>query len=232
MRSANNSLHDYSIRDVVHLTRAALLADKVDRSIDAAGFRRILSAHGADDYRYRKYFIRRRWLRAKLMRAFETGVDKLSPGAVLDLGCGPGYFLYVCKYFGHQVHGVDLPGDPFFDAMLQLLGIERTNAEIVAFRKLPSLGRRFDVVAAHQICFNGHATDRPWGIAEWDFLLADLREHHLKPGGTIALEFNREPSNEYYDDALRAWFLGMDARIFRNRVIIRDAAASRRRRAA
>jgi SAM-dependent methyltransferase len=194
MLSATNSVHDYSGREIFYMTRA-VLAEKVDRSIDEAGFRRILAAHGADDYRYRKYFTRRRWLRSKLMRAFEAGVDRHSPGAVLDLGCGPGYFLYVCKYFGHRVHGVDLPGDPFFDDMMQLFGIERTDIEIAPFRKLPGFGRRFDIVAAHQICFNGHATDRPWGIPEWDFLLADLRDHPLKPCGTITLEFNREPSS-------------------------------------
>jgi SAM-dependent methyltransferase len=232
MLCATNSLHDYSIRDVVHLTRAAVLAEKIDRSIDDAGFRRILAAHGTDDYRYRKYFARRRWLRSKLMRAFEAGADRLSAGAVLDLGCGPGYFLYACRYFGHRVHGVDLPGDPFFDDMMRLLGIERTDAEIAPFRKLPSLGRRFDIIAAHQICFNGHATDRPWGIDEWNFLLADLCEHHLAPGGTIALEFNREPTNEYYGEELRAWFSRMDARIFRGRVIIRDTAGSLQKRAA
>ncbi len=232
MLSPTNSFHDYSFRDVVNLTRATVLTEKVDRSIDAGGFRRILAAHGADDYRYRKYFMRRRWLRSKLMRAFEAGVDKLSTGAVLDLGCGPGYFLYVCKYFGHQVHGVDLPGDPFFDDMMQLFGIQRTDVEITPFRRLPSIGKRFDIVAAHQICFNGHATNRPWGIDEWQFLLADLRDHHLKPGGTIALEFNPEPSNEYYDEALRAWFAGMGARIFRGRVIIPDATASLQKSAA
>jgi SAM-dependent methyltransferase len=232
MLSATNSLHDYSIEDIVHLTRAAWLAAKLGRSIDVGEFRRILATHGAGDYRYRKYFARRRWLRSKLMRAFEAGIDKLRPGAVLDLGCGPGYFLYVCKYFGHQVHGVDLPGDPFFDDMMRLFAIERTDSEIAAFRRLPSLGRRFDIVAAHQICFNGHATERPWGIAEWDFLLADLREHHLAPGGTIALEFNPEPSNAYYDDELRAWFAGKGARMFRGRVIIRDTTASPRKMAA
>jgi SAM-dependent methyltransferase len=232
MVSATNSLQDYSIRDLVNLTRAVFLAEKVDRSIDARGFQRILAAHGADDYRYRKYFAKRRWLRSKLMRAFEAGVDKLPPGAILDLGCGPGYFLYACKHFGHEVHGVDLPDDPFFNDMMQLFGIARTDAEITPFRELPKIGKRFDLIAAHQICFNGHATGRPWGVNEWNFLLADLRDNHLRPGGTIALEFNPEPSNEYYDEELRAWFALKGARIFRGRVIIRNAAAALGRTAA
>jgi SAM-dependent methyltransferase len=232
MVSATHTLHDYSLRDVVNLTRAAMLADKVDRCIDQERFQHILTAHGADDYRYRKYFTKRRWLRSKLMRALEAGIDRMPPGAILDLGCGPGYFLHVCKYFGHRVHGVDLPGDPFFDDMMGLFAIERTDAEIAPFRELPRIGQRFDLVAAHQICFNGHASGRPWGIEEWNFLLADLRDHHLTPGGTIALEFNPEPSSEYYDEKLRAWFARMGARMFRGRVIIRDATAALEKKAA
>jgi SAM-dependent methyltransferase len=227
MFAANSHLQDYSLADVVNLLKAASLAGKVNASIDELQFRRLIARHGTPDYRYAKYFKKRTWLRAKMMRALETGVDKAPPGAVLDLGCGAGYFLYVCKYFGHAVHGIDLPGDPFFDDMMRFFGIARTDLDIRPCRPLPRLDTRFDLIAAHQICFNGHASTAPWGVTEWDFLLTDLCTNHLKPGGTIALEFNPEPSSAFYGEELRTWFAAQGAQIFRGRVIIRDVAHSR-----
>jgi SAM-dependent methyltransferase len=224
MFATNSRLQDYSLADVVNLVKAASLAERVNASIDELQFRRVIARH-TPDHRYAKYFKKRTWLRSKVMRALETGIDKAPPGAVLDLGCGPGYFLYVCKYFGHAVHGVDLPDDPFFNDMVRFFGIARTDLEIRPYQPLPQLGTRFDLIAAHQICFNGHASSDLWGVDEWDFFLADLRDHHLEPGGTIALEFNPEPSSSFYGDGLRTWFALQGAQIFRGRVIIRNAAS-------
>jgi SAM-dependent methyltransferase len=221
MFAVNSRLQDYSIVDVINLLRAATLAEKVNASIDELQFRRVVARHSTD-YRYAKYFKKRTWIRSKMMRALETGIDKAPPGAILDLGCGPGYFLYICKYFGHQVHGIDLPDDAFFNDMMQFLGIARTDLEILPRRGLPALGTRFDLITAHQICFNGHASSDLWDVDEWDFFLTDLRNNHLKPGGSIALEFNEEPSSKFYSERLRAWFESQGAQIFRGRVIIPD----------
>jgi SAM-dependent methyltransferase len=231
----NSRLQDYSVADVVNLVRAAILAEKVNASINHAEFRRVVASHALTYFRYAKYFDKRTWLRAKMMRALENGVDRLAPGAVLDLGCGPGYFLYICKYFGHDAHGIDLPHDPFFNDMVRFLGIDRTEAEIHPFKRLPALGIKFDLITAHQICFNGHATSGLWGVDEWAFLLADMRENHLKPGGIISLEFNEEPSNGFYSAELREWFASRGARMFRGRVMLQDqrvAAALRQQVAA
>jgi SAM-dependent methyltransferase len=230
MFAANSRLQDYSIADVINLLRAAAAAEKVNASIDELQFRRLIAKHHTSDYRYAKYFRKRTWLRSKMMRALETGIDKSPPGAVLDLGCGPGYFLYICKYFGHRVHGIDLPHDPFFNDMMQFFGIERTETEIRPYRGLPPLGKRFDLISAHQICFNGHASSELWGVREWDFFLSDMRENHLTPGGMIALEFNEEPSSGFYSGELREWFEAQDARMFRGRVIIQDRRDARARR--
>jgi hypothetical protein len=85
---------------------------------------------------------------------------------------------------------------------------------------LPLLGRRFDVVTAHQICFNGHKTENLRGVDEWDSFLNDLDENYLNPGGTIALEFNEEPSIGFYTKDVRKYFESRSTRIFRGRVII------------
>jgi cyclopropane fatty-acyl-phospholipid synthase-like methyltransferase len=155
-----------------------------------------------------------------MMRAIELGLDKSAQSSVLDLGCGAGYFLYCCKYLGHNVHGIDLPDYEFYRDMIALFGLSRTGFRIEAYKNLPVLGRRFDVITAHQICFNGHKTEKLWGVNEWEFFLSALEENYLNPGGIIALEFNEEPVIGFYTKELRKFFESKSARIFRGRVIL------------
>jgi cyclopropane fatty-acyl-phospholipid synthase-like methyltransferase len=155
-----------------------------------------------------------------MMRAIELGLDKANSASVLDLGCGAGYFLYCCKFLGHQVHGIDQPGYDFYTDMIDCLGLSRTSQRIEAFTPLPPFETRFDVVTAHQICFNGHRTNSLWGVEEWQFFLNDLETNVLNDGGIVALEFNEEPSIGFYTDELRGFFESKSARIFRGRVII------------
>jgi hypothetical protein len=104
--------------------------------------------------------------------------------------------------------------------MIAMFGISRTGFRIEPHQNLPLLGRRFDVITAHQICFNGHKTENLWGADEWDFFLNDLEENHLNPGGMIALEFNEEPAIGFYTKEVRKYFESRSTRIFRGRVII------------
>jgi hypothetical protein len=48
----------------------------------------------------------------------------------------------------------------------------------------------------------------------------DIEENCLNSGGTIALEFNEEPSIGFYTMELRKYFESRSARIFRGRVIM------------
>jgi SAM-dependent methyltransferase len=210
----------YSISDVSNYLKARNLSTKADATIDPLKFQQVIARHQSEGYDSYKYFDKRFWLRSKMMRAIELGLDKSAPRSVLDLGCGAGYFLYCCKFLGHQVHGVDLPDYAFFTDMIGVLGLSRTGTRIEAFTGLPPLGRRFDVITAHQMCFNGHRTNHLWGAAEWDFFLADLAANHLNEGGTVALEFNEEPSIGFYTDELREFFESRSARLFRGRVIL------------
>jgi SAM-dependent methyltransferase len=214
------SSDSYSIGDVSRFVRASWLANRIDASIDHERFRSVVAVHDTDDYGTCKYFDKRRWLRAKTMRAIELGLDRASGASILDLGCGPGYFLYVCKYFGHRPHGVDLPDTPFFNAMIEFFDIPRTNLRIEPFKELPLLPRKFDVITAHQICFNGHKTEALWDIPQWDFLLRDLKKNHLNPGGIVALEFNEEPKRGFFSKPLRDFFTANAGRIYRGRVVL------------
>ena len=210
----------YSISDIPNFLRARTLAARADASIDQSKFQDVIARHSSEGYDSYKYFDKQLWLRSKMMRVIELGLDKSAPSSVLDLGCGAGYFLYCCKYLGHSVHGLDLPDYEFYRDMIALFGISRTGFRIEPHQSLPLLGRRFDVITAHQICFNGHKTENLWGVDEWDFFLNDLEENHLNPGGMIALEFNEEPSIGFYTKEVRKYFESRATRIFRGRVII------------
>jgi SAM-dependent methyltransferase len=216
----NTGRLQYSISDIPNFLRARSLAAKADAAIDQSKFQEVIASHASEGYDSYKYFDKQLWLRSKMMRAIELGLDKCAPVSVLDLGCGAGYFLYCCKHLGHNVRGIDLPDYEFYRDMITLFGLSRTGFRIEPFKNLPAPGRRFDVITAHQICFNGHKTERLWGVREWEFLLGDLEQNHLTPGGTIALEFNEEPVIGFYPKELRQYFESRAARIFRGRVII------------
>ena len=210
----------YSISDIPNFLRARALAARADGSIDQSKFEDVIARHSSEGYDSYKYFDKQLWLRSKMMRAIELGLDKSAQSSVLDLGCGAGYFLYCCKYLGHSVHGLDLPDYEFYRDMIALFGISRTGVRVETYKNLPLLGKRFDVITAHQICFIGHKTENLWGVDEWDFFLNDLVENYLNPNGTIALEFNEEPSIGFYTKEVRKYFESRSTRMFRGRVII------------
>jgi SAM-dependent methyltransferase len=220
MLFANAGRLQYSISDIPNFLKARALAAKADAALDQEKFREVIARHASEGYDSYKYFDKQLWLRSKMMRVVELGLDESARASVLDLGCGAGYFLYCCKYLGHNVHGVDLPDYEFYRDMIALFGISRTGFRIEPHKGLPQLGKRFDVITAHQICFNGHKTERLWGVGEWDFFLGDLMENYLNPGGTVALEFNEEPTVGFYTGDLRRYFESRSARIFRGRVIL------------
>jgi hypothetical protein len=220
MPFASAGRRQYSVSDIPNYIRARSLGAKADASIDQLKFQAVIAKHQSEGYDSYKYFDKRTWLRSKMMRAIELGLDRSGPGSVLDLGCGAGYFLYCCKFLGHQVHGVDQPGYDFYTDMIGCLGLSRTSQRIEAFKTLVPLESRFDVVTAHQICFNGHRTNNLWGVDEWKFFLNDIEANVLNDGGSVALEFNEEPSIGFYTKELRSFFESKSARIFRGRVII------------
>jgi SAM-dependent methyltransferase len=227
MLFSNAARLQYSISDIPNFLRARTLAAKADAAIDQAKFQEVITSHASEGYDSYKYFDKQLWLRTKMMRVIELGLDTSPPLSVLDMGCGAGYFLYCCKYLGHNVHGLDLPDYEFYRDMIAMFDIPRTGYRIEPFKTLPLLGKKFDVVTAHQICFNGHKTDELWGVDEWEFLLGDLEQNYLRPGGTIALEFNEEPEIGFYSKEIKRYFESRSARIFRGRVIFTQKTAAR-----
>jgi hypothetical protein len=146
-------------------------------------------------------------LRQQLVIAWKMGLDRSRPLRILDLGTGKGLFPFVCNHYGHTTVGLDMPDtwDPF-RAHVDFLGIDCRPGIIEPLRRLPDLGMKFDLITAFQICFNGHKTEKPWGVREWDGLLTDLANNHGTPGARLLLSFNLYPREEYLSEAMAGFF--------------------------
>jgi SAM-dependent methyltransferase len=204
------------------LGRAPLSFDvaRITKTVDRERFRQIYQRHAVEDPgdAWPKYLDLERWMEINVGRVRDLGLDLGGRKRVLDIGCGTGYFLYICKYLGHDVLGLDLDEEPGFTEMVDLLGLKRKIWRIEAFQLLPDLGPKFDVIAAHMICFNGHKSDKLWQIPEWEFFLNDL-SRHLEPRGQICLELNREYDGSLYTPELKEYFEARGAEIHTQRVL-------------
>lgn len=175
------------------------------------------------------------WVGINVERAQDLWLDRAAPLRILDLGCGAGYFLYVCQFFGHETLGLDTDSEPLFRATTGLLKVERVISRIAPSVPLPDLRRRFDLVTAHRICFHrlGRSPDgqpREWTTAQWEFFLDDVRRHLLEPDGRLLLDFNpRRDGSSFFTPELRAFFLAEGARIFRSKALLAADPASRPR---
>jgi SAM-dependent methyltransferase len=164
------------------------------------------------------------WIGINVERAQDLWLDRAPPLSILDLGCGAGYFLYVCKHFGHDVLGFDTDTEPLFAATTELLGVPRVIGRVERLTPLPALGRKFDLVTAHRICFHRIGKVREgveWSTADWKLFLNDLRTRFLEPNGRLLLDFNPRPDgSSFFHPALRAFFVSQGARIFRSKALL------------
>jgi SAM-dependent methyltransferase len=160
------------------------------------------------------------WIRINVERAQDLWLDRAPPLRVLDLGCGAGYFLYVCRFLGHTVLGLDTDNEPLFRATTALLNVPRVIARIEPGVPLPDLGTRFDVVAAHRICFQRIGGKMEWTPKHWEFFIRDIRNRFLRPEGRLLLDFNpRRDGSSFFTPELRSFFLAQGARLFRSKAL-------------
>jgi SAM-dependent methyltransferase len=164
------------------------------------------------------------WIEINIERAQDLWLDRAPPLRILDLGCGAGYFLYVCKYFGHHVLGFDTDSEPLYGATIALLDVPRVIGRIERQRQLPDLGQRFDLVTAHRICFHriGKVRDgTEWSVGDWKFFIDNIRSRFLDPSGRLLLDFNPRPDgSSFFTPELRAFFRSQGARIFRSKALL------------
>ncbi len=167
-------------------------------------------------------------------RVQDLWLDRSPTLDILDLGCGPGYFLYLCRIFGHKGLGLDPDDEPFFRGTTNFFGVSRVVARINAREPLPDLGKQFDLVTAHRVCFHRIARREngewlEWTEADWKFFIDDVRTRFLKPDGRLLLEFNRRADgSSFFTPELRAFFESQGARIVRWKALL---AADPNRRA-
>jgi SAM-dependent methyltransferase len=166
------------------------------------------------------------WIGINVERAQDLWLDRTPPLRILDLGCGAGYFLYVCRFFGHEGIGLDTDEEPLFRGTTALLNVRRAIARIHPQVPLPYLGEKFDLVTAHRVCFHRIARDvngtwKEWTPADWEFCINDIRTRFLRPNGRLLLDFNpRRDGKSFFTPALRACFLSQGARIFRSKALL------------
>jgi SAM-dependent methyltransferase len=127
--------------------------------------------------------------REKMRLAWSLGLGLSEPKRVLDLGCGAGHFLLVCRYLGHDAIGLDmpLPDEHLFHKLCRFFGVSKVDHLIVPFEPLPLTLGRFDLVVASRIKFDRFDDGERWSQRAWQFFLADLKRKHLKPNGKIRL---------------------------------------------
>ena len=168
------------------------------------------------------------WLKINIERAQDLWLDRSPPLRILDLGCGPGYFLYVCKRLGHEGLGVDIDEQALFRETTALLGVQRVIFRIEPQTPLPDLGEKFDLVTGHRVCFQktvrwgtGPGEWHEWEPADWKFFLDDVRKNVLKPDGRILLDFNpRADGRSFFTPELNSVLTSQGARIFRSKALL------------
>ncbi len=168
-----------------------------------------------------------------IKRAQDLWLDRSPPLRILDLGCGAGYFLYVCRLLGHEGIGLDTDDEPLYRETIALLNVPRVVSRIDAQVPLPDLGQWFDLVTATRVCF--HLKGWPeivpgneWSPADWMFFINDIRTRLLKPEGRLYLEFNPRPdASPFFTPQLRECFLAQGARIFRSKALFAADPARR-----
>src|SRR4029077_15989671 len=114
------------------------------------------------------------WIDINIERAQDLWLDRAARSRIVDLGCGAGDFLYVCKFFGQDVLVFDTDSEPLFNATIELLNVPRVVGRIERQTPLPDLGGKFDLVTAHRICFHriGRVRDGvEWSVADWKFFI-------------------------------------------------------------
>lgn len=205
---------------LLRTNRFSLDTKRVIETIDPAAFEQIRRRYavanpGAD---WPKYLDLERWIGINIRRIRVLELDLSRPKRILDLGCGAGYFLYIAQLLGHSGLGLDIDRVSMFREVTRLLSVHRVVQRIDAFRPLPDLGQKFNLITAFMICFNDHKMPGLWQVPEWEFFLDDLAKH-LTPRGRVWLELNQEYDGTFYTPELKKFFQSRGARINEHKII-------------
>lgn len=152
-------------------------------------------------------------------------LDQRTQLSILDIGCGAGWFLFLCKMLGHQVHGLDVNNNEQFNRMITMFDMDRTVHQIKPFTSLPKLNKKFDLITSFLITFNGRNEENYWEKEEFDFFLKDLADNYARNENTrIFLQFNNEKgaNNIFFSNQLKQYFVENGAEINQSIVYFKD----------
>ena len=202
--------------------RLADLPAAIEESMDSAKLEQ-LRGDVQEDYRRNptsaaKYTMPRQWLLLNAMRAGDLGLHAGSSLQILDIGCGPAFFLAISRALGHESIGVDVPQSlqtpverRVYSGLIDILRCGGSVSPLLVerFVPLPFPEERFDLITAFWICFNLHRQPGEWGVEEWRFFVEDA-QRRLRPGGRLFLELNENPERygelRFYDTATLDYF--------------------------
>src|SRR5437016_6720817 len=165
------------------------------------------------------------WIKRNVERAQDLSLDRGPRRYILDLGCGPGYFIYIAQKLGHSGVGLDIDEQPIFRDTLRLLKVHRVVHRIEPDQPLPIPELKFDLITSYLTCF--HRIQRladgnwhTWSPDQWQFFLDDMRRNQLSNSGMLLLEFHPQRNGELYPENVRHLFLQNGARLFRSKVFM------------
>jgi hypothetical protein len=152
-----------------------------------------------DEFAALKYLDPIVWFEHKLAFAHKLGLHEAPRRRILDLGTGPGHFLLIARFYGHEAVGTEIPEDnvgdladaaaklerlrhKLFNSLADVFRIERIRHRVEPFRNLSMLPKGYDLVTAYSVNFD-HRTD--WGKDAWVFFLDSLYRDVLTETGTV-----------------------------------------------
>lgn len=169
---------------------------------------------------FEKYFVlKSNFIQHGLIRATQLNLHKKNNLSILDLGTGAGYFPYICNFYGNYAECLDIEGNEFYDHSTDALSLIKYHHEIVYNKKLP-IDKKYDLICAYMICFNGHKTKAIWGIHEWSIFLKNILEKNLKEEGKIFLSFNLENDGQPFSKDLKKFFNSFCLSLSKNEILI------------
>ncbi len=145
--------------------RRSLVA--IESTIDVERLRRLQQAHLRAPEELQELCDYRRKLEIAIVKALLVRLHDPRRRRILDLGCGGGYFVAVCRHLGHSCDGTEVPASRLssatavsYAAVRAALRIGPTIDLAIAANtpiEVPAIEpQSYDLITAHKICFNGH----------------------------------------------------------------------------
>ena len=130
--------------------------------------------------------------------------NKIKFKSNLDLGCGVGYFQFICNYFSNRYLGIDyLVGNKYYNsesikylkAYQKILNINCKNFKITKNFKIKS-SQKFDLITAFSANFDGHYKNHrynfvPWKFNEYEIFFKSIKKY-LNKDGKFLFKFNHK----------------------------------------